>query len=175
MKTSNLLTTIILFFCISLMGCSNDSENDGIDDVLIDYGTMQAKVIGLTTIPDNSVIDFEPNPIKIMNNEIWITGKISGSYIAQLSFRIPSTINEPGAYSENIGGSIMEGWSCNPDIAGGQTCFYQYLHNFHSIHNEVTLTVNQLNDERLVGTFVVLGGGLYNQVNIDGNFNILRE
>ena len=173
MKALIFLRIIISFFLITFMGCSKDLDNS--DSFLIDYGTMQAKVSGLTTIPNNMVIDFEPRPIRIIDNSIWMTGEIKGVYTAQLSFTIPSTIDEPGVYSENIGGSIMEGWTCSPNYVNGQTCWYEYLHNFHSIHNEVTLTITQLNEERLVGNYTVVGGGLYNQVNIDGYFDILRE
>ena len=58
MKTLIFLRIIISLFLISFIGCSKDSDNS--DSVLIDYGAMQAKVSGLITIEDNTVINFEP-------------------------------------------------------------------------------------------------------------------
>ena len=173
MKTTLIIRSAIILCLAICLGCSKDSDNG--DIVLIDYGTMKAKVSGLTTIPNNTVIDFEPNAINIIDDRIRITGGIKGSYTAQLSFQIPLSIIEPGVYEESIGGYIAEGWSCDPGYVG-ENCGLQYLHNFHSSHNEVTLTITQLNEERMEGTFKVVECGLYNQVNIDdGYFNILRE
>ncbi len=171
MKTSIFLRTIILFFCIALMGCSKEDTDN--NNATIYYGTMEAQVSGLLTIADNTVIDFEPHAIRTVDDEIYITGGIWSRNTAQLSISILGTINIPGTYTENVLASISEGWSCSPNYAGGQTCWYKYLHN----STEGSVTITEINEQHISGFFqFTCNGVIAPEVYItDGYFDILRE
>ncbi len=174
MKTSILPIIFLLCLFIVAIGCSNDGADNN-EDVEIDYGTMQAKVSGLMTIPDNTVLEFEPWAIKIIDNSISLVGETNYPYVGRLNFSFPSSIKEPGVYTESIGGSIMEGWSCSPNIVGGQNCWYQYLHN----STEGSVTITEINEEYIAGTFDFTCFSIYSSDNnvfiSEGSFNILRE
>ena len=131
--------------------------------------------MGKISIPNNTVIDFEPRAIRTVDDEISITGGIynGSAKTATLYIRILGAINTPESYTENVFSSISEGLSCSTNYVGVLTCSPAYVHN----STEGSVTITEINEQHISGFFqFTCSGVIHPEVYItDGYFDILRE
>ena len=194
-----LITVLTLMFIFSI-GCSKDSDDiDDIDEIYTEWfssenGNMKLKFSGIGTIhiPNDTIIDFIPRLASITDNYIGVGGKIY-EYDSNFAFSLSSSIIKPGVYSESIECKLSAGTCRSEPITATSDilpswCFPPVFHHFQSsrLIHEITLTITQLNDERIEGTIKVVENRkrcvdncsrweITSITYVDGYFNILRE
>jgi hypothetical protein len=192
------LITVLTLIFICLIGCSKDSDDIYSDDIYPEVfssenGIMKLKILEGIYNRKDTITDYNPRLISIRDNYIKISGKnrIPPSHRSYFSFSFPSSIIEPGVYSESIDCTLSAAY-CPPDPPGTPPILQSWcipeLYEFKSSssENEITLTITQLNDERIEGTIKVVKTGktysdnytnveTWSKTFIDGYFNVLRE